>query len=136
MILFIPNIPADIKNDELRDFVNHALQAGFFFHRQLGIITKLEELAIRDKTTDTVEYHGLIHVDNRQAGLRAIKKLNGKPFGNNTVEVREYATRMQENDRRLAFGPAPLDISDIVDRRIGDRRRKGDQKEVFKRNFQ
>lgn len=132
MILFIPNIPANTKGAELYNFVDSALQSGIIFHSRLGKIAKLEELCIRDKATDHIEYHGLVYVDTYKAGSSAIKKLYGKIFDNTEIKVREYVTRMQENDRRLSQGETP---PDILDRRLAERRRNASQKDVFKRNF-
>lgn len=132
MILFIPNIPANTKNDDLRDFVDPALKSGFILRFRLGNIVKLEEMCIRDKASGHFEHHGLVYIDTYKAGLRAIKRLNDDLFGSRPIEIRKFATRKLENDRRLTKNKVPFDI---LERRQGERRRNNAQVEILKRNF-
>jgi hypothetical protein len=58
--------------------------------------------------------------DNRNAGLRVIKKLNGKRFKNRALEAREFIVRSKHNDRRLTQKRLSFEVSE---KRKGERRR-------------
>jgi hypothetical protein len=117
MILFFRNIPAETHPSELKGYVMPALEGGLF--SRSGRILRAEIIIMRDKTTKKLEYHGLVHVDSDQAGKRAIKKLNEKPFKNMTIFVREYFNRNRKNDPRSTQKTVP---KDIINKRIQDRR--------------
>jgi hypothetical protein len=118
MIVFLRNLPDDTTRQEIIDFVTPALKGGLF--RARGLVTSLDILAIRDNSTRLMEYHGLVHVEPDEAGLRLIRKLHGRLFKGRRMTVREYVMRSWKNDRR--GGPAsPVPVA--VERRIGPIRR-------------
>lgn len=118
MILFVRKIPSNTLPSELHDFVGPALKGGLFLRS--GRILKAGILMIRNERTKWVEYHGYVHVESDKAGLRAIRKLNGKFFKNRVVIVREYKFRSWHNDPRLNNEHAS---PKNMERRIKDRRR-------------
>lgn len=125
MILFIRNIPATTRPNELRDYV--ALALGEDLNDWSGRVLKAEVMVIRDKHTNKLEHHGLVQVDSDETGIRAIKNLNGLLFNNCEVLVRRYKDRDNENDRRHD-GHAVS--QEIIEKRIQDRRR-GNSVEIY-----
>ncbi len=125
MILFIRNIPRDTRSSDLSDFVAPALTRLLF---RSGSIIKVEILVLRDKRTQELQYHGLVHLDSEKTGKMVIKKLRGKPFKNKSVIVREYIHRSWHNDRRNHENV----FTGIERRRSGDRR-GGSNLEVVKK---
>lgn len=120
MILFIRRIPKGTLPSELREWVMPALQGSLF--AKSALVEKVEILAIQDQEKGSIEFHGLIHIDSEQAGLRAIKRLRGQRIKGMPVQVREYQQRDWHRDRRLQ----QTTVSDnIVQQRRGDRRRRG-----------
>ncbi|WP_396643643.1 hypothetical protein [Methylomonas sp. 2B] len=117
MILFIRNVPASTHLSELEAYVAPALKRRFLFGG--ARILKAEILVILDKTTHTLEYHGLVHIDSDKVGLRAIKSLKGQRFKNKLVLVREYHNRNWHNDRRQTYQATQA----LADKRVADRRR-------------
>ena len=119
MILFIRKLPANTLPSELHHFVNPALKGGLF--RPSGSVTKAELLMLRDTRDNTLEFHGLVHIDSEAAGRRAIKLLNGKRLKGRPVTVREYAEqRFWQNDVRFSHANCSAPQSE---RRQADRRR-------------
>lgn len=125
MILFLRNIPATTRPNELRDYV--ALALGEDLNDGTGRVLKAEVMVIRDKRTNQLEHHGLVQVDSDEAGIRAIKNLNGLLFNNCEVLVRRYKDRDAENDRRHDGGAV---LQEIIDKRVQDRRR-GDSVDIY-----
>lgn len=117
MILFLRNIPADTDPNELKAYITPALEGGLFSGS--GRILRAEIIIFRNKMTQALEYHGLVHIDPDHAGQRAIKKLKGKLFRNKEIMIREYVNRNQKNDPRNARKKVP---KDIINKRIQDRR--------------
>ena len=125
MIIFIRQIPADTRPSELHDYVNPALKGGLF--SAAGRVLKAEILFIRDKSTNMLESHGIVHVDSEAAGQRAIKRLRPARFKNKPVIVREYLQRDWHNDRRESEGHVP---EDVMEKRLCNRRR-GSRMEII-----
>lgn len=121
MILFIRNIPEATKTSDLKRFVQPALKARFFFLPDRGQIVKTEILALQNKHTKIIEYHGLVFLDSKPAVKQALNFLRGKRFKNRSLQVREYRHRSSKNDRRV-FAPANGLFEDQrrQDRRRGD----------------
>lgn len=119
MIIFIRNIPPITKLSELESFVDSGLKRSFF--SPAGIITKTEILALKDKRTQLIEYHGLVYVEPDKAAQQAIKRLNGKIIHNKPVIVREFKIRSWHNDRRENH--AQIYDKLHTGKRKGDRRR-------------
>jgi RNA recognition motif-containing protein len=119
MIVFLRNIPDDTARQDIIDFVMPAVRGGLF--RAKGKITSIDILAIKDGDTGSMEYHGLVYISPDEAGLRAIKKLNGQPFKGRRLTVREYVARSWKNDRRGP--PKPPPPPEIGERRKNPTRR-------------
>ncbi|MDD2758689.1 MAG: hypothetical protein PHH11_00185 [Methylomonas sp.] len=66
-------------------------------------------------------HYGVVFLNRRTTGLRVIKKLNGKRFKHNVIEVREFIIRSKHNDRRLNQKQLPREIQE---RRKQERRRE------------
>jgi hypothetical protein len=125
MILFLRRIPANTHPDEMQDFVEQALKGGIF--SKSGSVIKAEIIAVRDKYTKSVEFHGLVHLDSDKSGQRALKKLKGKPFKNKHILVKEYKHRTWHNDSRINYKNTP---QDILNKRVGDRRRESNPQSI------
>lgn len=119
MIIIIPHISNKTLKNELVDFVAPALKSVLPFSK--GKVIRAEILKQFDKEINELECHGLVYVDNTDAGLRAILKLNKTMFKGTRVEVREYINRYYHNDRRHNHSNKPDPIG--KGKRIGDRRR-------------
>ena len=124
MIIFIKNAPANTSINDLYEFVEPALKRTFPF--KSGLILKAEILALKDKRTNELEFHGIMQIEPEKASHRAIRKLKGKKLKNKLVLVREYISRDWHNDRRINHGAVS---AEIMEKRLGDRRR-GDKLEV------
>lgn len=118
MILFLKDIPANTRPNELHDYVFSAFTNGG--DQASGRVLKAEVMVIRDKQTNGLEHHGLVFVDSRASGMLAIQNLSGKPFSNTCVSIRPYVHRDLNNDRRLLEASAGYQQRGI-DRRRGDR---------------
>ena len=117
--LFIQNIPEDTHANEIRNFIGLALKPGLFF--RIGKIEKVEILIIRDKRTNSLEYHGLAHIDAKLANLPAILEiLRTKRLKRKIVAVRQFRQRFRGNDKRRPDSQSPLNFAE---KRIGERRR-------------
>ncbi|WP_347986320.1 RNA-binding protein [Methylomonas sp. AM2-LC] len=118
IVLFVQNIPEDTHRAELQNFVDTALKRLLIFRS--GRVSKVEILTLRDKQTLELEFHGLVYVDSKVAGLKAIEKLHLSRFKKRIVTVREFKLRSIKNDNRdLAHPSAPY----VRQKRLGDRRR-------------
>jgi len=85
-----------------------------------GKIKKIGLFSVKELKSGRFIYYGILFFNSRKAGLRLIKKLNGKRFKRMVIEVREFIIRSRKNDRRLA----QKNLSpDILERRKGERRR-------------
>lgn len=119
MILFFKDIPVNSRPNEL-----YKLIASAGGEADSGEVLKAEVMVIRDKFTNALEHHGLAMLDSEQSGLRAIERLNGKPFNGREIVVRPYNFRDDLNDRRRADG-------ELVDEQRRQERRRGDRIEIF-----
>ena len=55
----------------------------------------IEILSIQDSNLKTLETHGLIRINRKEEGKKAIKMINGTIFKGNRITVREYVIRSQ-----------------------------------------
>ncbi|AMK75341.1 hypothetical protein A1342_03855 [Methylomonas methanica] len=90
-------------------------------------VIKADVMVIRDKRSNRLEHHGLVSVSSEEAGIRAIKNLNGLLFNGGEVLVRCYKQRDFKNDRRRNGLPVP---QEFIEKRIQDRRR-GNRVEIY-----
>ena len=141
MIIFLGRIPANTRKHEVTDFIEPALKGGFF--QKSGRIEHIKILVLKDKNTNTLEYHGLVTIDPDDAAKRVIKKLNRKVFKGKHIAVREYQLRAWHNDPRINMREYN---EELMNKRKGDRRRsrieededisdKFSSNEVFHRNL-
>ena len=120
MIVIIKNLPFNTKEAELHDLVASSLKIGFIFPFWGGKIKKVGIFPIQTNKTNHLTYYGIVFLNTRKAGLRVIKKLNGKRIKNKAMEAREFIIRSKHRDRRLTQKNLPFDI---LERRKGERRR-------------
>lgn len=120
MIIFLRKIPASTKVNELYDFVLPTLKGGWF--RKSGQIAHAQVLALRDKRTNAVEFHGLVFIEPDEIGLRTINRLKKRRFKGRLITIREYHQRSWHNDPRVDH----LTAAQFQGRRNGDRRRGSD----------
>jgi hypothetical protein len=118
MIIIVKNIRASVSSSDLHDFVEPVLKRSFPFRS--GRIVKTEILILREKETNSVEYHGLVYVNSDAAARRAVVKLRGKRLANKAVSVKEYFIRDWHNDRRVRHTADPANYEQ---KRVADRRR-------------
>ncbi len=122
MLVFIPNIPENSTQEELCSLVIHAFQGGWprpvFGQWRAEACDILE---IHDQDADTLEYHGLIKVQDERAGQTLIKQLRGAEFKGRRITAKDYQIRNQQRERRRAL-PENNNLA-IIDRRQRDRRR-------------
>lgn len=124
LIIFVQHISKHTFPSQLHDFINPELTGLLPFRS--GRVLKAEILALRDKRTLRVEYHGLVYVDSEAAGQVAIRRLNKKSLNNKVVSVREYVQRSWQNDRRQEHAK-------VVDLNGGRKdRRRGNNLETIK----
>lgn len=119
LTLFLRNIPAESRINEIAYFVASALKSGLF--SKAGKISKIDIIALRDVYSQVKEFHAVVTVDNAASGRRAIKRLHGQRFKNKRIEVREYIRRDWHNDRRSNH--AYTEDDELYHRRMRDRRR-------------
>lgn len=118
MIIFLGRIPANTRKHEITDHITPALKGGLF--QKSGRIENIKILVLKDKNTNTLEYHGLVTIDPDAAAKRVIKKLNRKVFKGKHIAVREYHLRSWHNDPRLNMHEYN---EELINKRNGDRRR-------------
>jgi len=118
MLLFFRNIPASTRPNELYSYV--AMAGSEDLIEQAKHVITVDVMVIRDKRSNQLEHHGLVSVNSDEAGIRAIKNLNGLLFNGCEVLVRVYKQRDVKNDRRRNGVPVPREI---IEKRIQDRRR-------------
>ena len=123
MIVFIREIPKFADQQDLRAFVTGGLRRRWLLpklHKES--IENCDILRIENMATQRFESHGLVYVEDGQAGQVLIKQLNGSRFGDREVEVRSYWKRDAQRERRRRLHEQTYLA--IVDRRRRERRRQ------------
>lgn len=118
MILFLQHIPANTRPTELYDYISPIVTDGAL---QLDRILQADILIIQDKITNTLEYHGLVHLDSKATGLRALQALADPTLNEQAIAIREYSQRNPLNDRRRNDDEMQ---KPFIEQRQGDRRRE------------
>jgi hypothetical protein len=119
MIIILCNIPINTCHDEIIDLFAPVIKGGLF--SATGDIKSVNLVAMKDKRTNALEYHGFVTLEPDNAALRAIKRLNGKQFKGMPLTVREYRERLWQNDRRTP--PLPGQTKFVGNRKTPTRRR-------------
>lgn len=122
MLLFISHVPGNITKKELTEFIR---SSGGHFWRLLPFIhqptiAKCEILRIKDRLSDTIEYHGLISIRPIKTSASLLTRLDGERLSGKPVCVRQYYKRSTYKDRRRLH--ADLELLPEERRNI-DRRR-------------
>jgi RNA recognition motif-containing protein len=120
MIVLIKNLPINFKEAELRELVAPYMKLAFIFPLWGRKVKKTSIFYIREEKNNHFVYYGVVTLSHKKAGLRVIKKLNGKRFRNRVLEVREFFIRSKHNDRRLTSGRLEHEVNE---KRKGERRR-------------
>ena len=120
MNIFLRRIPANTKHIEISEFINPALNHGFF--RKPSRILNIEILALRDVRFDSIEYHGLVTLDSDWAVKRVIDGLRNRRLNGRYVLVRPYYHRSWNNDPRQRAEKTEH-VPGFIEKRRGDRRR-------------
>lgn len=122
MLLFISHVPGNTTKKELTAFVRSC--RGKFWNLLPFIkqptIGKCEMLFIKDRRSETLEYHVLVSILPVKASVLIMKQLNGARLSGKPVGVRQYFKRSTYKDRRQAH--ADLELLPRERRNI-DRRR-------------
>ncbi len=119
MIVFLRNIPAQTRREDIIVFIEPALKTHFFGKK--GVIETIQVLQLKDKDTNISEFHGLVAIEPDAAAIKVIKRLNRKKFLNKFIAVREYQPRSWHNDPRVDYDSAH---KSRPERRSLDRRRR------------
>lgn len=106
MQLFIGNLPRNINAFELRRMVERVLlpqgvneTAKHFLFKKERL--KRSDFEVFDKLTHAgIMRHGKAIIEPELLALRAIERLNNSDFRGNRLTVREFITRINNNDRR------------------------------------
>jgi hypothetical protein len=106
MQLFIGNLPRNINTFELRRIVERALMpqglqetAKHFLLRSDRV--KRAQYEVFDKLTMFgIVRHGKVNIEPDALGERVIERLNNTQFRDSVLQVREFVTRINNNDRR------------------------------------
>lgn len=112
---------------DILEFVVPTLKGGLF--DKAGQVLNIEILALRDKRSATIEYHGLVTLDSESSVKRAVKGLKNRRLNGRYVQARPYYHRSWDNDPRQQ--QAHNDNIEFMEKRHGDRRR-GRNLEVIK----
>ena len=123
MELFIRRLPEATTRLDLIQFVSDALKPRWHLLQfaPAGSLTGCEILRIEDTDQESVEFHGVIHIEPAAAALTALERLDGNYFKSKKVEVRKYFHRSIKRDRRHHQSASLTD--DIQEQRKRDRRR-------------
>lgn len=127
MNIFLRRIPASTQHMDILEFVVPTLKGGLF--DKGGQVLNIEIMALRDKRSDSIEYHGLVTVDSEWSVKRAVKGLKNRRLNGRYVQARPYYHRSWDNDPRQQ--QAHSDNVAFMEKRHGDRRR-GRNLEVIK----
>lgn len=106
MQLFIGNLPRNLNTFELRRLVERALlpqgiqeTTKHFLFRSERL--KRAEYEVFDKLTFYgIMRHGKANIEPDVLAERVIERLDGAPFRDNQLVVREFVVRINNNDRR------------------------------------
>jgi len=126
MQLFIGNLPRNMSAFELRRIVERALMpqgiqetAKHFLLR--GERVKRSQYDVFDKLTIYgIVRHGKVTIEPDLMAQRVIERLNGTEHHGSVLKVREFVTRINNNDRRALTWR--LKQWDGSERRLRDRR--------------
>lgn len=101
MMLFLKGLPEKLTRRELKAFVQAAVSSAsnraFSFNAN---VCACSILRLTDRSSGSVEHHGLVEVKPAKAAMQAIEDLNGKEFNGVRIEARRYHHRTHLRDRR------------------------------------
>jgi hypothetical protein len=105
MQLFIGNLPKKMSTFELRRIVERALLPQGIQetakHYLKGERVKRVQYEVFDKLTPFgVVRHGKVSIEPDSLAHRVIERLDNTPYRDNKLVVREFVTRINNNDRR------------------------------------
>ncbi len=98
MMLILKNIPAKTKKQDIKDFIEPAVQGGWL--NKTGLIKSISILPLKNSRTRIIHYHGLIEILPDMVAERVIRKLNRKVMAGKFVSLSEYKKRSLRNDSR------------------------------------
>ncbi|MGD8592070.1 MAG: hypothetical protein PVF82_04520 [Gammaproteobacteria bacterium] len=125
MQLFIGNLPKKMSTFELRRIVERALLPQGIQetakHYLKGERVKRVQYEVFDKLTPYgVVRHGKVSIEPDSLAQRVIERLDDTPYRDTMLVVREYVTRINNNDRRALTWR--LKRWNNTERRLQDRR--------------
>lgn len=121
VILFLRNLPDNVTNKRLKQFVQQELKrAGVRGLPLRSPCSNCSILRITDPARGTEEYHGLLEIQPSRIAMQAMEVLNGKRIAGKPVEVRRYRHRSpwggHGNAQDIAIMP-PQDAHPLGERR-------------------
>lgn len=122
MLLFISHVPGNTTKKDLTKFIRSSRGNlwGLLPFINQPTIGKCEMLFIKDRQSETIEYHVLVSILPVKASVSIMKRLDGARLFGKPVGVRQYFRRSTYKDRRRAH--ADLELLPRERRNI-DRRR-------------
>jgi len=101
MMLFLRGLPENLTRKELKAFVQESLKnrSNRSFASKAHVCA-CSILRLTDRTSGSVEHHGLVEVQPARAAMQAIKDLNGKVLNGARIDARRYHNRTALRDRR------------------------------------
>jgi hypothetical protein len=119
MILFFKNIPNNTQDNEIATFVQPVIKGGLLGAR--GRITRIDVIALKEMTSNLVEFHALVNVEPEKFALKVIKILNGQIFKGQPITVQKYYVRNRGNDKRSGTSHR---IGQLPEKRVNPQRRR------------
>jgi len=122
MIIILKKIKSNTTVIDIEDFLQSALEGGFF--KRKGWIESINIQELHDVKKDTFDYNALVVIKPDLVGKRVIKLLDRKALNAKRINVSEFHVRSYHNDRRISR------YKKLNTRRIGDRRRNVEIKDI------
>lgn len=122
MDIFIRRLPESVTRLGLINYLSSSLRSHWnpFSNRHGKKILGCEIFRIIDRKGQTVEYHGIAHIEPAKDAVVVIERLNGTRLKDKTMEVRKFYHRSSLRDQRHEEESLP---ADVWERRKRDRRR-------------
>ena len=99
MVIFLKNLPADVKKFELVNFLNQAFTACRLSTPQVAI-RDIEILTASDGDATASEKYAVVKVFPKESGKQILRWINGKSFKQQSLKAREFVCRSKGNDHR------------------------------------
>ncbi|MGR8981341.1 MAG: hypothetical protein ACU84H_14785 [Gammaproteobacteria bacterium] len=120
MVIFLKNLPADIKKYEIVSFLNQAYTACRLSTPKVAI-RDIEILTAPDVDVDSSEKYAIVKVFPIETGKKILRWLDGRSFKQKPIDAHEFVYRSAGKDPRKN---ASRVAKDLIERRSFERRCK------------